>query len=188
MRDLFYESHFPGMTQSSDVEVAFLTCGEALMRWRTQRGATQQGLGEQIGVTGAYLAQVENGARIPSDNVCVLLREVLEPPSAEWAAFTRLVAQARARARDARRQRRNEVMKQAQTRELGRAPAAKPSTSTAREETTGDHALERTAIEQLRVVLRSPYRDAALAALDAWANRVRQEKGITDAESGGAAP
>ena len=51
--------------------------GEMIKRARKNR-FSQQTLGEQIGVWGTYIGQIEKGERIPSDERCLQLAEALE--------------------------------------------------------------------------------------------------------------
>lgn len=51
--------------------------GDTIKRARKDR-FSQQTLGEQIGVWGTYIGQIEKGERVPSDELCLLLANVLD--------------------------------------------------------------------------------------------------------------
>lgn len=51
--------------------------GEMIKRARKDR-FSQQTLGERIGVWGTYIGQIEKGERVPSDERCLQLAEVLD--------------------------------------------------------------------------------------------------------------
>lgn len=50
--------------------------GDTIKRARKDR-FSQQTLGEQIGVWGTYIGQIEKGERVPSDEICLQLAKVL---------------------------------------------------------------------------------------------------------------
>lgn len=51
--------------------------GDTIKRARKDR-FSQQTLGEQIGVWGTYIGQIEKGERVPSDELCLQLAKVLD--------------------------------------------------------------------------------------------------------------
>lgn len=60
-------------TLSEEDAASYLAAKTPLAFWRRHRGMTQQALAEAIGVSQAYVAQIENGAREGSP---VMLRDI----------------------------------------------------------------------------------------------------------------
>jgi transcriptional regulator with XRE-family HTH domain len=60
-------------TLSEQDAAAYLAAKTPLAFWRRHRGTTQQALAEAVGVSQAYIAQIENGVREGSP---VMLRDM----------------------------------------------------------------------------------------------------------------
>ena len=52
--------------------------GEALKRWRSKRGLTQEALAHEAGITTSYASQVERGRKSPTLTVILKLCRALE--------------------------------------------------------------------------------------------------------------